>query len=92
MRRKLSSVDIKPLKIHELLAMQTMWTDDLWDQSLEYLLKKVGTTEAIWMARFILDDNLPESIYKIEYLREFRAYPPSVVLAAFDLVRRMPEW
>jgi hypothetical protein len=39
------------------------------------------------MARFILDDNIPDSIHKIDYLREFRASPPSVILAALDLIR-----
>lgn len=87
MASKSSRSALKPLKLHELLAMQTIWTDELWEQSLDYLLARVGTDQAIRMAQFILDDNLPNSIHKIDYLREFRVFPPSVLLAAFDLTR-----
>lgn len=80
---------LKPLKIHELLGGQTAWTDELWDQALSYLLERVGTMEAIFMAEQLHHDDtrLPDYPHKIDFLREFREYPPTVLLGVFDLVR-----
>lgn len=76
----------QPLKIHQLLALRTIWNEDLWNEVLEYLLASVSTQEAIQMTALLGDEDT-DSLFKIDYLREFRSYPPSAVLAAFDLIR-----
>lgn len=79
----------KPLRLHKLLGGQTAWTDKLWGQALGYLLERVGTMEAIFMAEQLHHDGtrLPNYPHKIDFLREFREYPPTVLLSAFDLMR-----
>jgi hypothetical protein len=87
MKQEIPQPGPKPLKIHHLLALKTAWTEELWDEALAYLLAFVSTQGAILMTQLILLDDPVESPYKIDHLREFRPYPPSAVLAAFDLIR-----
>ncbi len=88
---------IRPLKIHKLLAMQTEWTEDLWDETVAYLLSNISTADAILMVASILDIDIyfdfkssdpPKPESRVEYIEMFRAYPPSVLLGGFDVVRR----
>ncbi len=85
---------LKPLKIHELIGNQAAWTDELWDEALKYLLERLGTADSVDMAYAlaeITNSRAPHSYHKIDYLRTFRAYPPSVLLGMFDLARRRRE-
>lgn len=79
---------LKPARLHEILGTSTVWTDELWDQALTYLLSSVETLGALEMVK-ALDGVQPltNSIHKIDYLRQFRTYPPTVLLGAFDLMR-----
>lgn len=81
---------LKPVKLHELIGGQTTWTDEMWDAALEYMLERIGTMQAIFMAEQLHHDGtrLPNYPHKIDYLREFRDYPPTVLLGAFDLMRK----
>jgi len=82
---------LKPLKLHELIGHQAAWTDELWDEALKYLLERLGTADSVDMALAlaeITNSRVPHSYHKIDYLRTFRAYPPSVLLGMFDLSRR----
>jgi hypothetical protein len=84
--------NLKPLKLHEIIGTSTVWTDELWDEALAYLLQRVGTREAVKMALFLLlpnGKNLPDYPHKIDFLREFRKYPPTLLLGIFDVVRMM---
>lgn len=83
---------LKPLRLHELIGDHAEWTDELWDETLKYLLERVGTVEAIQMYAVLsgaagLEDMIT-SPYKVDYLRRFRYYPPTLLLGSFDLVRR----
>lgn len=80
---------LKPLKLHDLIGGQTTWTDELWKEALAYLLERIGTMQAIYMTEQLHHDGtrLPNYPHKIDYLREFRDYPPTVLLGVFDLMR-----
>jgi hypothetical protein len=85
---------LKPLKIHALIGQQAAWTDELWDEALTYLLERLGTADAVDMAlalAAITNVHVPQSYHKIDYLRIFRDYPPSILLGMFDLTRRRRE-
>jgi hypothetical protein len=81
---------LKPLKLHRIIGPTTAWTDDLWNEALAYLLERVGTTQSIFMAEQLHHDDtrLPDYPHKIDFLREFRDYPPTVLLGSFDLMRQ----
>ncbi len=81
--------DLKPLKLHAIVGTATVWTDELWSEALTYLLERVGTIEAIFMAQQLHSDGsrLPDYPHKVDFLREFRGYPPTVLLGVFDLAR-----
>ncbi len=83
---------LKPLKIHQLIGERIIWTDELWDEALEYLLGRVGTVDAMDMSVVLhsingLDRDTVRSPHKVDYLRQFRDYPPTLLLGIFDLVR-----
>lgn len=81
--------ELKPLKLHALIGGHTTWTDELWNETLTYLLEHVGTMQAILMAEQLHRDGStpPNYPHKIDYLREFRDYPPTILLGVFDLMR-----
>lgn len=79
--------ELKPIKLHNIIGSTTVWTDDLWDEALNYLLENTGTLDALAMAETLFGDDRPNYLHKIDYLREFRAYPPTVLLGAFDFMR-----
>jgi hypothetical protein len=85
---------LKPLKLHELIAGATVWTDELWSEVSTYLLERVGTMDAISMAEQLHSDGteLPDYPHKIDFLREFHDYPPTVLLGSFDLMRVWKSW
>jgi hypothetical protein len=85
-----TSRHLKPLRLHELLAGRAAWTDELWDEVLEYLLGRVGSDDAIYMAlllKAMTGHTSPESPHKIDYLRRFRDHPPALLLGIFDVAR-----
>jgi hypothetical protein len=79
--------NLKPLKLHTILGTSTVWTDELWDEALTYLLEWANTFDALAMAQVLHGTYPPNYPHKIDFLREFRAYPPTVLLGAFDLTR-----
>jgi hypothetical protein len=79
--------DLKPLKLHTIIGSNTVWTDELWNAALTYLLERIGTHDALAMTESFYGDHAPGYPHKIDYLREFRSYPPTVLLGAFDLMR-----
>lgn len=82
---------LKPLRLHELIGSHAAWTDELWDATLQYLLERVGTDDAIRMGSLLerlTDHTESHSPHKIDYLRRFSGYPPTVLLGIFDLVRQ----
>lgn len=83
LRRMADRKPLKPLKIHELIGGATAWTDDQWNAAIIYLLERVGTMEAIFMAEQLHHDgaSVPNYPHKVDFLREFRQYPPTVCLA-----------
>ena len=83
--------NLKPLKLHSLLGASTVWTDELWDEALRYLLDRVGTVDVLIMVCVLPDDVLPHSPHKVDYLRVFRQYPPTFLLGAFDYMRAAKE-
>lgn len=78
----------KPLKLHAIIGGSTIWTDNLWEEVLAYLLERVDTMEAIFMAEQLYHDgtDVPNYAHKADFLQEFRDYPPPL-LGAFDLMR-----
>jgi hypothetical protein len=80
---------LKPLRLHELIGGATVWTDELWDMAMGYLLERVGTMQAIFLAEQLHHDGtrVPDYPHKVDFLREFRQYPPTVLLGAFDFMR-----
>lgn len=78
---------LKPLKIHDLIAGSTVWSDELWDRALTYLLERTSTPEALVMAECIRSPERPWLVRKIDHLRDFRDVPPTVLLGAFDWMR-----
>ena len=86
--RRIPQLSPEPLKIHRLLAFQTVWTDDIWIEVLNYLLASVSDSEALQMTTVLGDSiEFDDSFFKMDYLKEFRPFPPSAILAAFDLIR-----
>lgn len=76
---------LNPLKLHTIIGTSTEWTDGLWDDALRYLLENTSTVDALAMT-----ETLPTLLafpHKIDYLREFHNYPPTLLLGAFDLMR-----
>ena len=78
---------LKPLKLHNLIAGSTAWSDELWDRALAYLLERTSTPDALVMAEVIGSHERPWLVHKIDHLREFRDFPPTVLLGAFDWMR-----
>jgi hypothetical protein len=56
-----------------------------------YLLERTGTFDALAMAHVLYGTRLPIYPHKVDFLREFRAYPPTVLLGAFDYMRTVKE-
>lgn len=83
--------NLKPLKLHTIISTATVWTDELWDEALSYLLERVGTLDVLMMVAVLPDDALPHSSRKVDYLRVFHRYPPTLLLGAFDLMRLKKE-
>jgi hypothetical protein len=81
--------NLKPLKLHSVIGASTEWTDELWDEALVYLLDRVGTFDVLMMVDVLPDSVLPQSPHKVDYLRVFRQYPPTLLLGAFDYMRAM---
>ena len=79
---------LKPIKLHLLLGSVTEWTDEMWDEALMYVLENTSTHDAVTMARLIRADRLPDYLHKVDFLRDFRDYPPTMLLAAYDLQRK----
>jgi len=79
--------DVKPLKLHAIIGTSTVWTDELWDDALTYLLERISTVDTLMMARTLHGEHVPNYPHKVDFLREFRKYPPTVLLGIFDLVR-----
>lgn len=79
--------NLKPLKLHDIIRTATVWTDEMWDKSLTYLLGYTSTLDALAMAETLYRDQAPNYLHKIDFLREFRRYPPTTLLGAFDLMR-----
>jgi hypothetical protein len=78
---------LHPLKLHTIIGTSTEWTDELWDDALHYLLENTSTLDVLAMT-----ETLPTLLafsHKIDYLREFHNYPPTLVLGAFDLMRAL---
>lgn len=83
--------NLKSVKLHSLIAGTTVWTEELWEGALAYLLENTATPDAQVMAE-MLDSPVSEySVYKIDYLRQFRQLPPTVVLGAFDWMRFLKD-
>jgi hypothetical protein len=78
---------LKPRKLHGIIGTSTIWTDGLWHESLTYLLGNAGTLDALVMVEVLPLYRPSDTRYKIDYLREFRAYSPTLLLGAFDLMR-----
>lgn len=78
---------IKPLKLHDLIAGSTVWSEELWASALGYLLERTSTLDALVMAEVIGIHERPWLVHKIDYLRDFRDFPPTVLLGAFDWMR-----
>jgi hypothetical protein len=83
--------NLKPLKLHSIISSSTVWTDELWDEVLTYLLERANTFDALAMAQVLYGDHIPNYPHKVDFLREFRQYPPTVLLGAFDYMRAMKE-
>jgi hypothetical protein len=60
---------LKPLKIHSIIGTSTVWTDELWDEALTYLLERTGTLQVLAMCQVLHDDELPNSLHKIDPAR-----------------------
>ncbi len=78
---------LKPIKLHALLGSAPEWTDDLWQEALRYLLENTATHDAIIMASFVHEGRIPNYPHKIDFLRDFQDYPPTMLLGAFDFRR-----
>lgn len=89
--KQCSMTNLKPLKLHTILGTSTVWTDELWDEALSYLLDRVGTLDVLTMAEVLPDSAVPHSPHKIDYLRVFRLYPPTLLLGAFDYMRAVKK-
>ncbi len=85
---------LRPIELHKLIGRACEWTDELWDEALDYVLDNTATpAEARMMAVTILGKRIrsyPHKRYKekIDFLCEFRDYPPTMFLGAFDLLRQ----
>lgn len=77
---------LNSVKLHSIIGTSTVWTDEAWNNALTYLLENTSTIDAIAMTRG-LGPEPPGHTHKIDYLREFRSYPPTVLLGAFDMMR-----
>jgi hypothetical protein len=84
---------LKPLKLHHIIGTSTAWTDELWNEALDYLLTHVGTLQALTMYSTIdrAGEDTVVSLHKVDFLREFRRYPPTTLLGAFDLMRTLRQ-
>lgn len=89
--KRLRMANLKSLKLHQLIGTSTVWTDELWDEALTYLLDRVGTLDVLTMVDVLPESALPHSPYKVDYLRVFRRYPPTLLLGAFDYLRAVKE-
>lgn len=79
--------DLKPLKLHDLLAGTMVWSDELWASALVYLLERTSTPDVLVMAEVIGIQERPWLVHKIDYLRGLRDVAPTVLLGAFDWMR-----
>jgi hypothetical protein len=77
--------------LHEILGTSTTWTDELWDEALTCLLDRVGTLDVLAMVEVLPESALPHSLYKVDYLRVFRQYPPTLLLGGFDYLRAVKK-
>jgi hypothetical protein len=80
-------VALKPLKLHAIIGISTEWTDELWEAALSYLRDRVGIVDVLIMATVLPDGLRPYSPHKIDHLREFQQYPPTLLIGAFDYMR-----
>lgn len=81
---------LKPLKLHGMISMSPEWTDELWDEALTSLLERAGTMQAIVMVEVLPNSDAFRAYpHKVDLLREFHRYPPTVLLEVFDLVRTL---
>ncbi|MFD9889721.1 hypothetical protein ACFWY9_10285 [Amycolatopsis sp. NPDC059027] len=79
--------NLNPVKLHTIIGTSTAWTDELWEEALDYLLANTATPDAILMSIALSVGAPPDYPHKIDYLREFRKFPPTLLLGAFDLMR-----
>lgn len=79
--------NLKPVRLHSIIGTATTWTDERWDEALTYLLGHTSTLDALAIVQTLYHDKAPNHFHKIDLLREFRNYPPTTLLGAFDLMR-----
>lgn len=80
---------LAPVKLHKLIGYSAAWTDELWANALAYLLDNTSTVDAVLMCECLPGKVLFSHLHKIDYLREFQPYPPTLILGAFDWMRLM---
>lgn len=88
--------EIAVTRLHAILAGRTTWTDELWEQAATYLSGRLSMVGAQTLAAFIADadalrphdsDALRAALFKKQQMEIYRKYPPTVLLAFFDLAR-----
>ena len=87
---------LKPLKLHELLAGQTIWTDDLWNETFKYLTAHVVAIEAMDMTKMLngtvsyrpSEYFSSRNLRKLDHLNHFHKFPPTILLGIYDMMRR----
>lgn len=76
----------QPSRLHFLLGNQVEWTDALWDEALAFCERNTATPRAICMTA-VLPEQQERILFKIDYLRQFRSFPPLTMLYAYDFQR-----
>lgn len=72
--------------LHKLIAGEVRWTDSLWPKAFSYL-DEVVTEEGSESLEAVLLGSPSAYSTREDRLKEFRRYPPTVLLGAFDLLR-----
>ncbi len=77
-------VDSTPL--HGLIGGRVRWTEPLWRQAFEYLHENLTVEGSAELERLLLGSASRRSTVDDRF-REFRRYPPTVLLGIYDALR-----
>ncbi len=87
---------LKMTQLHHIVGGQTWWTDETWAEAASYLKAKLSAAQMMTLSGFTADASvltvddtraLRGAFFKGDQLEVFRRYPPTVLVAFFDLAR-----